>query len=94
MCPPELEEPSFIRGGQRSGNPTDRKKEITDIMGNVHRDPHVREMKSIAQPNQNQRNNMMSHQLPKILPRLLQLQKQHNSLLCPIASLKQIVGLE
>ena len=93
ICP-ELEEPSFMGGGERSGITTHRKKEIANIMGNIHRDPHIREMKSIAQPNQNQCNNMMSHQLPKILPRLFQLQKQHNRLLCPIASLEQIVGLE
>ena len=36
----------------------------------------------------------MSHKLLEVLPRLLQLQHEHNSLLRPIARLQQIVHLE
>ncbi len=52
------------------------------------------EMKAIARSNQHERHDMMSHQLPEILPRLLKSQSNHNPLLRPIRSLKQIVRFE
>ena len=63
-------------------------------MRNINRNPHIHKVKSIAQPNQNQRNNVMPNQFPKILSRLLELQQQHNGLLRPIARLQQIVRFE
>ena len=63
-------------------------------MRDINRHTHIREMKPITQPNQRQSDNMMSHQLLKILPRLLQPQTQHNKLLSPITRLQQVVRFE
>lgn len=63
-------------------------------MGEVDGKAHVREMETVAQPNQSERNDMVAHQLIEILPRLFQLQDHHNSLLCPKAGLEQIVRFE
>ena len=63
-------------------------------MRNIHRDPNISEMKAITQPNQRKGDDVMQHQLPEILPRLLQLQQQHYRLLGPIRRLQQVVGLE
>ena len=60
-------------------------------MRDIDRHTHIREMKSITQPDQRQSHNVMSHQLLKILPRLLQPQTQHNKLLSPITRLQQVV---
>jgi hypothetical protein len=70
------------------------KEEITNVMRDVHRNPHVREMEAVAQPNQRQRNDMVQHQLLEILSRLLQLQHQNDSLLRPVRRLQQVVSLE
>jgi len=63
-------------------------------MRDVHRNPHVRKMKPVAQPNQADSNNMMRNQLLKVLPRLLQHKQQHNRLLRPVTRLEQIVRLD
>ena len=63
-------------------------------MRDIDRHTHIREMKPITQPNQRQSDNVMSHQLLEILPRLLQSQTQHNKLLSPIARLQQVIRLE
>ena len=63
-------------------------------MRDIHRQTHVREMKPITQPNQRERDHMMRHQLLEILPRLLQLQTQHNRLLRPITRLQEIIRFE
>ena len=60
-------------------------------MRDINRNTHIREMEPITQPNQRQSHNMMSHQLLKILPRLLQPQTQHNKLLSPITRLQQVI---
>ena len=51
-------------------------------------------MEAITQPDQSQSNDMMQHQLFEILPRLLQHEQQHNSLLSPITRLQKIISLE
>lgn len=63
-------------------------------MGDVNRDTDVGEMEAIAQPDQRQGNDMMANKFLEVLPRLLQLQQQHNRLLSPVACLKQVVSLE
>lgn len=63
-------------------------------MRDIHRNPHIRKMKPITQPNERQRDDMMRHQLLKILPRLLQHQHQHNSLLRPVTRLQQVIRLK
>ena len=60
----------------------------------IYRQPHVREMKAVAQPDQRKSDHVMSNQLLEILPRLLLLQAQHNRLLRPITGLDQIIALE
>lgn len=73
---------------------THGQEEIADIMRNIHRQAHIREMKTIAQPDQRQRHHMMSHQLLEIFPGLLELQTEHDRLLRPIARLQEIISLE
>ncbi len=80
--------------GNRGRERTYREEEITDVVGNVNREPHVRKVEAITQPDQRQRHDMMPDQLPKILPRLLQLHTQHDRLLRPITRLEQVIGLE
>ena len=43
------------------GEETYSKKEIANIMRDVHRQAHICEMKPVTQPNQCQRHNMMTH---------------------------------
>lgn len=69
-------------------------EEIANIMRDVDRQAHIREMEAVAQPNQRKRHNMMADKLFEILPRLLQQQAEHEGLLRPIASLQQIIRFE
>lgn len=66
---------------------THGKEEIADIVRDVYCYTHVREMESVAQPNKRECDYMMSNQLFKVLPRLLQLQHEDDRLLGPIARL-------
>ena len=63
-------------------------------MRDINRNSHISKMKAITQADKSKGNNMMQHQLLEILSRLLQLQHQHQALLCPIRSLEQIVRFE
>ena len=56
-------------------------------MRDIHRQPHIRKVKAVAQPDERNRNDMVSHQLFKVLARLLELQHQHYRLLRPIRRL-------
>ena len=71
-----------------------RQEEIRNVMRNIHRQAHIREMKSITQPNQCQRDHMVSDQLFEIFPRLFQQQAQNNRLLRPVTRLQEIVRFE
>lgn len=75
-------------------NSTYGKKEITDVMGQVDGNTHVREVEPVAQDNKGQSDDMVSHKLSEVLTRLLHAQKQDNGLLCPVRSLEQVVKLE
>lgn len=55
---------------------TYRQKKVRNIMRYIHRNSHISKVKAITQANQRQRDDMMQHQLPEILPRFLQLQHQ------------------
>ena len=70
------------------------KEEIRDIVGDIHRKSHVREVEAVRRPNQGNRNNVVSHKLLKVLPGLLHSKHKHDSLLRPICSLKQIIELK
>jgi len=63
-------------------------------VGDVDRHAHVGEMEAVAQPNEGERDDMMQHQLPKVLPRFLELQHQHQALLRPVRALQEVVRLE
>lgn len=76
------------------GKGTYSEEPVANVVRDVYREPHVCEMKPVAQPNQCQRDNMMPHQLPEIFPGLLEHQTQYQSLLGPVSCLQQIVGLE
>ena len=71
-----------------------REKEVADIVRDVNRQTHVREMESVAQPYQCQSDDVVSDQFLEILPRLFQLQTQDNGLLRPVAGLKEIIRFE
>lgn len=51
-------------------------------------------MKAVGQPDQCDSDNMMPNQLLEIFPRLLELQRQYNELLCPVRRLQKVVCLE
>lgn len=78
-------------GGYRE---TYGEEKIANIMRNIHRQPHIREVEPVAQPNQRQGHNVMRHQDGEILPSLLQPQAQHDGLLRPVTRLQQVVRLE
>ena len=63
-------------------------------MGDVDGQPHVGEVESVTQPDQRESDDVMSHQLLEILPRFLQQQGKNDELLCPVASLQQVVRFE
>lgn len=71
-----------------------RKEEVRDIVGDINRNADVGEMEAIAEPNKRQRDDVMANKLLEILPWFLQLQHQHDGLLSPVASLKEVVRLE
>lgn len=63
-------------------------------MGNVHGKPHVCKVEPITQEDQGQCDDVVSNQLFKVLPGLLQLQQQDNGLLGPVRRFQQVVRLE
>lgn len=63
-------------------------------MRDIDSNAQVSKVEPVAQPNERQRDDMMSDKLLEILPRLLQLQHQHDRLLCPVTRLEQVKGLE
>lgn len=73
---------------------TYREEEIRNVMSDIHCETDVGEMKPVAQGNQSQGNNMVSHKLLEILPRLFQHQEENNGLLRPVAGLEEVIGLE
>lgn len=71
-----------------------RQEEIRDIVSDVHRQTHVREVEAITQSNKSQGDDVVTDQLLEVLAGLLQLQHQHNRLLRPVTGFEEVVGLE
>lgn len=69
-------------------------EEVANVVGDIHRQSHVGEVESVAQPYQSQRDDVMGDQFLEVSPRLLEHQAEHNGLLTPVASLQQVVCLE
>ncbi len=69
-------------------------EEIANVVGDVDCNAHLCEVKAIAQPDQRDRKEMVQDQLLEVLPRLFQLEEQHDALLTPVARLQEIVCLE
>lgn len=63
-------------------------------MRDIYRQTHICEMKSVAQRNQGETNNMVSDQLFEIFPRLLHPQHKDDCLLTPVCRLKQVIEFE
>ena len=63
-------------------------------MRDVYRQPHISEMKPVAQPNQRQGHNMMSDKLLIIPTGFFETKTEDQGLLSPVARLQQIVGFE
>jgi hypothetical protein len=81
----------FCRG---LGRRTYGDEEVADIMGNVHRESHFRKVVAIARCDQRNRDYVMENEFLEVLSGLLQLQKQNDGLLGPVAGLEQVVCLE
>ena len=67
---------------------TYRQKEITNVVGDVNSNPHLRKVKAVAQSDESKGDNMVEHQLFEVLSRLLQLQHEDDGLLRPIGGLQ------
>lgn len=84
-----------MRGGrEKTEGETYGEEEIANVVRDVYRQTHMREMEPVAECNERQRDDVMSDQLFEVLPRFLQLQHQNDPLLCPVAGLQQIVCFE
>jgi len=63
-------------------------------MCDIDSQTHVGEVEAVAQCNQRQTDDVVTHQLLEVLPRLLHAKNQDNSLLGPVGGLEEIVELE
>jgi hypothetical protein len=57
-------------------------------MRDVHCNAHVGKVEAVAEPDQADGDDVVRNELAEILPRLLEHQKQHDELLCPVAGLQ------
>lgn len=73
---------------------TDRKEEIRDVVRDVNSNAQVSKVEPVAQSDERQCYDVVTDKLLEILPGLLQLQHQHDGLLCPVTRLEQVKGLE
>lgn len=71
-----------------------REEEVGDVVRDVDREAHVREVEAVAEPDERDCYDVVSHQLLEIFPRLLELQHQHHRLLRPVRRLQQVISLE
>ena len=69
-------------------------EEITNIVRDVDRQPHIRKVKTIAQPDQRKSHDMMAHKLFIIPAPFFQPETEDDGLLSPVAGLQQIIRLE
>src|SRR5690242_10031540 len=77
-----------------SSGETYGEEKVGNVVRNVHGNAHVGEVEAVAQPDQRERDDVVRNQLLEVLARLLQHEKQHNSLLRPVTSLQEVVRLE
>lgn len=73
---------------------THRKEEVTDIMGDVHRQSHVGEVEAVAETDEGQGNQVMADKLFVVLAGLFHAQHEHNKLLRPVGGLEKVVEFE
>lgn len=71
-----------------------REEKVRNVVRDVHGQTNVREMEAVAEEDEGKRDDMVSNKLLKVLPRLLQLQHQHDTLLRPVTRLQQVIRLE
>jgi len=81
------------RGTEIEGGTYGQEK-VADVVRDVDRETHMREMESVAQSYERQCDDVMSNQLLEVFSRFLQLQHQNDHLLCPVARLEQVVCFE
>jgi hypothetical protein len=84
----------LYESGSTSHNDTYSKEKVRNVVGDVHSQTHVGKVEAVAQRNQSQSDNVVSDQLLKVFPGLLQLQQEHNGLLRPVTRLQQVIRLE
>lgn len=63
-------------------------------MRDINRQPNVRKVEAVAQPDERQCDEMVCHKFLEILPRLLEQHDQYERLLCPVTRLQEIIGFE
>lgn len=73
---------------------THSEEEIADVVGDEDPQAHVGEVKMVAHEDEGQRHNVVSNQLPEILPGLLHSQHKDNGLLGPVCRLEKVIALE
>lgn len=67
------------------------KEEVGNVMCNIHGDSHVGEMEAVAEPDQANGDEVVGNELTEIFPRLFKHKEQDDQLLCPVASLEQVI---
>ena len=63
-------------------------------MSKENRETHIREVEVIGKRDESESDEMVAHQLPIILPRLLDLEAYYDGLLHPVACLEEVVEFE
>lgn len=66
---------------------TRRQEEVRNIVCHEYRQPNPGEVVAIAHPNKRQGDDMVHHELFKVLTRLLKLEKEDDALLQPVRGL-------
>lgn len=69
-------------------------EEVTNVVGDVDGDANVGEMEAVAQANEGQADDVVTHKLLEVLSRLLHSQEEDNGLLGPVGSLEEVVKLD
>ena len=78
-----------------SGNwETYSKEEIRNVVGNIDWKTHVGEVETVRRPDKGDGDDVVHHELLKVLAWLLHSEDKHNSLLCPVCTLEEVVELE
>lgn len=70
------------------------KEEVANIVGDVYCQPNVGEVKAVAESDERQTNEVVTHKLLEILARRFHAQDENNCLLSPVCGLEKVVELE